>query len=113
MFPIKHPPHVDDTANMDCIYCRIHRQTLSEWDSGGLCAGDISKRVRLLSYMMEPVVLDFGHIRLRTYPDIGLCYLANAMLVTIFRFLYCTTVVEVWRRLVLSRTIHTALEYSR
>ena len=58
-------------------------------------------------------VLDFGHIRLWTYLDIRLCYLANAMLVTIFRFLYCTTVVEVQRHLVLSRTIHTALEYSR
>ena len=56
-------------------------------------------------------MLDFGHIRLQTYLDIRLCYLANAMLVTIFRFLYCTTVVEVWRHLVLSRTIHTALEY--
>ena len=58
-------------------------------------------------------LLDFGRIRLRTYPDIRLCYLANAMLVTIFRFLYCTTVVEVRRCLVLSRTIHTALEQSR
>ena len=71
------------------------------------------KPAELVKAYGELTVLDFGRIRLRTYPDIRLCYLANAMLVTIFRFLYCTTVVEVRRHLVLSRTIHTALEQSR